>query len=142
MKRIMCLVIIVLACALPPCLAQSMGTMTEKGVSMNVKAAVAIFNPDGSSLRFVLLPFQPTAEEVAQLQKDETMWLLDQKTVDAKKWPAWCPYGSFQLSWFDKTSVGDTKKASILIYTYGIGKGGSNINLNKPGDTIPVTLTG
>lgn len=120
-----------------------MGTLTENGVSMEVKAAVAVFDSGEPSLRFVLLPFQPSAEEVAKLQAKDTLWLLDKATPDAKKWKNWCPYGYFELGWgFEKTAVGDAKKATVFVYGYGLGKQGSNLNINKFGDSVDVSLAG
>ena len=47
--------------------AQTMGTLTENSVSMDVKAAVAVLG-DGPALTVYSPPFQPTPEETAQLQ--------------------------------------------------------------------------
>lgn len=120
-----------------------MGTLTENGVAMEVKGAVAVFDSAEPSLRFVLLPFQPSAAEVAKLQAKDTMWLFDKPTPDAKKWKNWCPYAYFELGWgFEKTAVGDAKKATVYVYGNSIGKQGSNLNINQFGDKVDVALAG
>jgi hypothetical protein len=122
--------------------AQTMGTLTENGVSMDVKAAVAVFG-DGPALTVYLLPFQPTPDETAQLQAGETMWLLRKASPDVKKWKNGTPFGHFRLGWsMEKESVGDTKKATVYVYSYNVGVEGSNLNANKFGSDVPVTLTG
>jgi hypothetical protein len=122
--------------------AQTMGTLTENGVSMDVKAAVAVLG-DGPALTVYLLPFQPTPAETAQLQAGETMWLLQKASPDPKKWKNGSPFGSFKLGWsMEKESVGDTKKATVYVYSYNVGVEGSNLNANKFGSDVPVTLTG
>ena len=76
--------------------AQTLGTLTENGVAMDVKAAVAVLD-DGPALTFYLFPFQPTPEEIAKLQAGDTFWLLSKATPDAKKWKNGSPYGHFRL---------------------------------------------
>jgi len=122
--------------------AQTLGTLTENGVAMDVKAAVAVLD-DGPALTFYLFPFQPTPEEIAKLQAGDTFWLLSKATPDAKKWKNGSPYGHFRLGWaMEKESAGDPKKATVFVYSYNIGAEGSNLNANKFGNTVPVTLTG
>ncbi len=118
-----------------------MGSLTEDGVSMDVKAAVALLG-EGPSIAFYLLPFQPTAEEIAKLQADDSMWLLSKPSPDPKKWKNG-PYGRVKLGWsFEKESVGDAKKATFYLYTYSVGKEGSNMNINKFGEGVDVSLAG
>jgi hypothetical protein len=122
--------------------AQTMGTLTENGVSMDVKAAVAVLG-EGPALTLYLLPFQPTPDETAKLQAGDTFWLLGKASPDPKKWKNGSPYGSFKLGWsLEKESVGDTKKVSVYVYSYNVGVEGSNLNVNKFGSDVPVTLTG
>jgi hypothetical protein len=142
MKRILALSALVMAALAPAAQAQSMGTLTENGVSMEVKAAVALLDPEGPSLAFYLLPFQPTAEEVAKLQADDTLWLLSKPSPDPKKWKS-SPHGKFKLGWsFEKASVGDAKKATVYVYGYSVGSEGSNININKFGNDVDAALAG
>lgn len=143
MKRI--LLLSALAVAVPAALAhaQSMGTLTEDAVSMDVKAAVALLDPDGPSLTFYLLPFQPTAEEIAKLQAEDSMWLLGKPSPDPKKWKQGSPHGKFKLGWsFEKQSMGDPKKATVFIYSYSVGSQGSNLNVNKFGSDVNVAISG
>ena len=116
MKRMLFLLALVTAVSAGVARAQSMGTVTENGVAMDVKAAVALFDADGPSLTFYLLPFQPTADEIAKLQVEDSMWLLSKPSPDAKKWKS-SPHGKFKLGWsFEKASVGDAKKATVYVY--------------------------
>ena len=122
--------------------AQTMGTLTENGVSMDVKGAVAVLG-DGPALTVYLLPFQPTPEETAKLQAGDTFWLLSKASPDVKKWKNGTPFGHFRLGWaLEKEAVGDTKKATVYVYSYNVGVEGSNLNANKFGSDVPVTLTG
>jgi hypothetical protein len=142
MKRILPLLALVMGGSVAVARGQSMGTLTENGVSMDVKAAVALLDPAGPSLTFYLLPFQPTADEIAKLQAEDSMWLLSKPSPDLKKWPS-PPHGKLKLGWsFEKESVGDAKKATVFLYGYSVGSAGSNININKFGSDVDVTLTG
>ena len=141
MKRL-CLSILCLMAGAGVSGAQTMGTLTENGVSMDVKAAVAVL-ADGPALTVYLLPFQPTPEETAQLQAGETIWLLRKASPDVKKWKNGTPFGHFKLGWgMHPEAAGDTKKATVFVYSYSVGTEGSNLNANKFGSDVPVTLTG
>jgi hypothetical protein len=142
MRRTLALLALFMAVSAGVARAQSMGTVTENGVSMDVKEAVALLDADGPSLVFYLLPFQPTADEIAKLQAEDSMWLLGKPSPDPKKWKS-CPHGKFKLGWsFEKASVGDAKKATVYIYGYSVGAEGSNININKFGTDVDVSVTG
>jgi hypothetical protein len=141
MKRTLSLLLLVLLAPAAMVRAQSMGTLTENGVSMDVKAAVALFDDSGPSLTLYLLPFQPTADETAKLQAEDSLWLLSKESPDPKKWKN-CPHGKFKLGWsFEKESVGDAKKATVYVYGYSVGEQGSNININKFGTDTDVSVT-
>jgi hypothetical protein len=56
MKRILSLTLF-LTCFAAVSSAQSMGTLTENGVVMDVKAAVGVLESDGARLTLFLLPF-------------------------------------------------------------------------------------
>jgi hypothetical protein len=117
--------------------AQTMGTLTENSVSMDVKAAVAVLG-DGPALTVYLLPFQPTPEETAQLQAGETMWLLRKASPDVKKWKNGTPFGHFKLGWgMHPEAAGDTKKATVLVHSYSVGTEGSNPNATSSALTFP-----
>ena len=142
MKRTLSLTLLLLSVSAALARAQSMGTLTENGISMDVKAAVALYDDSGPSLTFYMLPFQPTADEIAKLQAEDSMWLLSKESPDPKKWKN-CPHGKFKLGWsFEKQSVGDGKKATVYVYGYSVGEQGSNININKFGSDTDVTVTG
>lgn len=122
--------------------AQSMGTLTENGVVMEVKGAVALLNADGPSLEFFLLPFQPTAAEVAKLQADDYFWVLDKPSPDTKKWKT-CPFGKFRLGWSGAgQSVGDAKKATVYVLGNGIASEGTATNINKLPAEVDASLVG
>ena len=143
MRRTLCLLLFVLGFSALSCFAQSFGTVTENGISMDVKGVVAVYDPKEPSIRFTLLPFVPTADEIAKIQTGDTMWLFDKATPDAKKWKDWCPYGWVEIGWpFEKTAVGDPKKATLYVYTNGVGKQGSNMNINKFGEKEDLALNG
>src|SRR5262245_25259840 len=141
MTRDLCLTVALLASATVSS-AQSTGTLTEKGVAMEVKAAVALFKADGPALEFFLLPFQPTAAEIAKLQADDYFWVLDKPSPDAKKWKT-CPFGKFRLSWSGAgPAVGDASKASIYVLGNGIVTEGTGTNINKLPGEVAAALVG
>jgi hypothetical protein len=142
MRRVLSLLALLMAGSVAVAGAQSMGALTENGVSMDVRAAVALLDAEGPSLTFYLLPFQPTADEIAKLQAEDGMWLLSKPSPDPKKWKS-CPHGKFKLGWsFEKASVGDAKKATVYLYGYSVGAEGSNINVNKFGSDVDVAVVG
>jgi hypothetical protein len=120
----------------------ALGKIVEKGVEMPVKSAVGIWDPKRPALTILLLPFDPTPEQIAAFQKDDyTMLLLDTKSPDPKKWPNNTPYGSLTLGWpFDKDKIGDTATATIALYSYNITPG-SNVNMNAFGSDPHGKLT-
>jgi hypothetical protein len=143
MKSVLALALSVLSCCAAPCAAQTMGTLSGNGVLMDIAGVVAVFDASRPSLRVVLLPFQPTADEIAKLQAGDVGWLDDKPSPDTKKWKNWCPYGWFQLSWaFQKQAVGDAKKATLFIYSNGLGSRGYSLNANQNGATVDVSLAG
>jgi hypothetical protein len=123
--------------------AQSMGTLTENGVAMDVKAAVALLDSQDAKLVFFLLPFQPTPAEVAKLQADDYFWVLDKPSPDPKKWKS-CPYGRLKLGWSNaKESVGDAKKASsFYIMGQDISAEGNATNVNKLPSEVEFSVVG
>jgi len=133
---------------------EGLGTLTENGVAMQVKAAVVVLDPGSpdtpvsggdpeASIQFTLLPYQPSADEVAKLQEGDLSWQMNKTTPDAKKWPTWVPYGQLTLNWDSRQDLGDVKKASSLnIYANGIGKEGNNSNGGVRAAAVPITLTG
>jgi len=144
--------------AAPPA-SQDFGALVHNGVEMRVKAAVAVWNPKEPSLKLTLLPYVPTAKEVAALQSGEAPLFLHsgKASPDPKKWPSWIPFAVCSLSWSgEKGSVGSFDKAGIHLYAFGIGKEGSNLNFNvgpgkyqgsitgavKPGSAIEVASKG
>jgi hypothetical protein len=141
MKRALCLALVVSASAAVAS-AQSLGTLTENGVAMDVKGAVALLKADGPALEFFLLPFQPTPAEVAKLQADDYFWVLDKPSPDAKKWKT-CPFGKFRLNWSGAgQAVGDAKKASVYVLGNGIVTEGTGTNVNKLPGEVDASLVG
>jgi hypothetical protein len=138
-KRVLCLLVSVLACSAAFARAQSMGTLTDNGVSLEVKNVVAVLD-DAPSLVFYLLPFQPTADEVGKLQAGDILfWMSDKPSPDPKKWKT-CPHGSFKLSWsFAKQSIGDPKKAFVFVASSAEGNA---VTASRGPGEVPVSLTG
>jgi hypothetical protein len=142
MKQISIFVLAMCAAVLP-CMAQSFGTITENGVAMEVKSATVLFDVSEPKLRVVLLPFEPTAEELAKLQSGDTGWILSKESPDPKKWPDRCPQSYMELSWkTEKSTVGDPKTAYFYLFSYGIGPKLISLNVNDFGKNINMTLTG
>lgn len=126
----------------PPASAQATGTLTHNGTVMPVKAAVAVWDAKRPALKVHFLPFVPSAQETAALQKNDTFWLLDKPGSDPKKWPA-SPHGSITLNWsFDPKSAGNLAKAWADVYAFGIGKPNSNLNSSLTEGELKGTLTG
>ena len=122
--------------------AQVSGTLTHDGTPMPVKAAVAVWDAKRPALKIHFLPFVPTAQETAALQKNDTFWLLEKPGPDPKKWPA-TPHGSITLSWtFDPKSAGTLAKAWADVYAFGIGRPNSNLNSSLTEGELKGTLTG
>jgi hypothetical protein len=122
--------------------AQASGTWTHNGTAMPVKAAVAIWDAKRPALKVHFLPFEPSAQETAALQKNDTFWLLDKPGSDPKKWPA-TPHGSITLSWtFDPKSAGTLAKAWADVYAFGIARPNSNLNSSLTEGELKGTLTG
>lgn len=143
MRRTLALLTLVLASSAARSSAQSMGTLTENGVSMDVKAAVGLLDSEGPELVVFLLPFQPTPAETAKLQADDYFWVLDKPSPDPKKWKT-CPYGRLKLGWNGaKQSLGDFKKAtSFFISSNGISAEGNANNINKLPSQVNVAIVG
>lgn len=143
MKRILSVLAACLACGAISSAAESMGTLTENGVSMEVKGVVALFDAKQPSLRFVLLPFAPTTEDIAKLQAKDPFWATGFKSPDTRKWADWCPYGWVELSWsLEKGSVGDAKKATVYVHSVGVKAPGSNLNASRAGSNMNLALVG
>lgn len=139
MRRILFLTL-ALTCYATVTSAQSMGTLAENGIVMEVKAAVGVL--DNGRLTLFLLPFQPTTAEIAKLQTDDSLWILDKPTPDAKKWKS-TPFGRFRLDWRgNPQALGNAKQAGFYIATQGIVKEGTASNINKLPGEVDVTLVG
>jgi len=141
MTRVLCLTLALVGFAALSS-AQSAGTLTDNGVVMEVKAAVALLKADGPSLEFFLLPFQPTATEIAKLQADDYLWVIGKPSPDAKKWKM-CPFGKFRLGWSGANeSVGDAKKATVYVLANGVVSDGTGTNVNKLPGEVDASLVG
>jgi hypothetical protein len=111
------LAVTLLALAGAPASAQTTGTLTHDGVTMPVKAAVAVLAKN-SGLRVYVLPFAPTAAETALLQKESTLFLMEKKSA----------YGSFWLKWFGEGDTGKMDKVSVSLTGNDISKPGSTLS--------------
>jgi hypothetical protein len=138
---------------------QDLGALIHNGVEMKVHAVVAVWNPGEAGLKLTLLPYVPTAKEIAALQSGEAPIFIHsgKASPDPKKWPSWIPFAVCSLSWSgEKSGVGDFDKAGVHLYAFGIGKEGSNLNFSvepgkyqgsiagaiKPGGAIEVASKG
>jgi hypothetical protein len=93
-----------LALSAAPAFAQGSGTVTHKGVSMPVTHAVAVWWDDPmcpvtKCLQVYLLPFAPSAQETALMQKGYPTFFLSRPGPDPKKWPKQSPYALMELNW-------------------------------------------
>jgi hypothetical protein len=130
MKRALCLSTVVVMAMAAVASAQSMGTLTVNGASMEVKGVVAVLgdNPAATSVTIYLLSSAPTAAQIAKLQAGDRMWLVD-------------PFGRYTLYW--KEAVGSAKKATIIIQTDDLGmKGTGTVMFRTSGSEVDVSLTG
>jgi hypothetical protein len=117
-----------------------MGTLTENGIAMEVKAAVGVL--DNGRLTLFLLPFQPTAAEIAKLQADDNLWILGKPTPDAKKWKH-TPYGTLRLDWRGTPpAIGNGKMATVQIAAQSVVAEGTGTTINKLPGEVDVTLVG
>jgi hypothetical protein len=102
----------ILAALAAPASAQTTGTLTQDGVAMPVKAAVAVLDPKGKEVKIHLLPFVPTAEETAMLQKDNELFLLKKGA-----------HASVTITWtFEPEAIGQMDKAWASFRGHGISK--------------------
>lgn len=123
--------------------AQATGTVTHNGKTMTVKATVGVWDAKRSTLKLWLLPYTPTAEEIAQIQKGQTMWMLQKKSVDPKTWPGASPHAWVALNWnYSQEAVGTLAKAWGEVYAFGIGADNSNLNFSHLAGEIKGTLSG
>ena len=117
-----------------------MGTLTENGIVMDVKAAVGVL--DDGRLTVFLLPFQPTAAEIAKLQTDDSLWVPEKPTPDAKKWKT-TPFGKFRLDWRGRPqAMGDGKTAGVYILSNGVAGEGRGSNISRLPGEIDATVVG
>jgi len=122
--------------------AQTGGTLTHNGTPMAVRGVVAVWDAKRPALKIHLLPFVPSAQETAALQRNDTMWLLKKPSIDPGRWPA-NPHGSITLNWsFDPQSAGTLGKAWADVYSFGIGAPNSNLNFSLTEGELKGTLAG
>ena len=109
---------------------------------MDVKAAAGVLESDGARLTLFLLPFQPTPAEIAKLQTDDSLWILDKPSPDPKKWKT-TPFGKFRLDWrHAPQSAGDGKKASVYVLSNGVAAENTSLNISKLPGEIDAALIG
>lgn len=134
--------LLVLALSSAAASAQVAGTLTHNGTPVAVKGVVAVWDAKRPALKVHLLPFVPSAQETAALQKNDSFWLLDKPSSDPGKWPA-SPHGSITVNWsFDPKSAGNLAKAWADVYAFGIGRPNSNLNFSLTEGELKGTLTG
>ncbi len=105
------LAVAVLALGAGHAAAQTTGTITQAGVVMPVKSALAVLAADGVTVSYYLLPFVPTSAEVTALRQGKTETLLDRPSGD-KKWPRSTPYVELELTWgHDPAGLGKLDQA-------------------------------
>jgi hypothetical protein len=106
----------VLALAGASASAQTTGTLTHNGVTMPVKAAVALLDSSGTDLNIYLMPFVPSAAETALLQKEGQAFLMQKQG----------PYGRLWLSWYDAADAADAGRMEKMTATL------TGENISKP----------
>lgn len=139
--------------------AAEIGSIIHDSIEMNVTSAVAVWNEEKRQLSIVLLPFEPTEDEIELIRKGRES-RIEHELVDPSRWPGWNPRGSISVSWYDPETIGDFGQSMVLIYAFGIGAQNANMNLNylmafvedeitgsltgdlKPGSTIHLTTSG
>src|SRR4029453_697237 len=106
-------------------------------------AAVAVWDAQKPVLKLWLLPYVPTAAEIAKIQKNDTMWMLQKPSVDSKKWPDASPHPwvALNLSFAPETG-GTLAKAWGDVYAFGIGASNSNLNFSHLEGEIKGPLSG
>jgi hypothetical protein len=117
--------------------ATSLGTLTNRGRTMNVSNVLVVLNQEKPELTFYLLSAEPTPKEVAKARSadNETGVMFGDGPLDS---------GLFQLDWYrDPHSFADPSKANVWIYSF-IGPGGQKNQVQDmmPGRSVEVTLTG
>jgi hypothetical protein len=101
--------------------AQTTGTITQNGVAMPVKSALAVLAKDNVTVSLFLLPFTPTRDEVTMLRQKKTEKLLSRPSGDAR-WPKHTPYVELELTWgHNPSKVGALDQAFFpKLHGYGI----------------------
>lgn len=112
------------------------GTVTHAGQTMQVVAAVAVWDASKPGLKLTLLPFTPSAAEVERIRKDEAFFAVVEHAKQAgKNLNAQTPYATLSIEWpFEKEAVGDMGSAFCHLYIGFLKDGGSNMNLSFPAD--------
>jgi hypothetical protein len=134
--------------------AQTTGTVTQNGVAMPVKSALAVLAKDNVTVSLFLLPFTPTRDEVTMLRQKKTEKLLSRPSGDAR-WPKHTPYVELELTWgHNPSKVGALDQAFFpKLHGYGITDeqfivkvpGSGTASLEGPikdGATLTATATG
>jgi len=121
--------------------AQTSGTITQDGVSMPVKSALAVLRKDGLTVSYLLLSFVPTPDEVTSLRKGKTEMLLN-RPGDPKKWPRSTPYVEVTMTWMhNPAGIGKLDQAFFPnLHGYSIAAGQFVSEL--PGKKGTATLEG
>jgi hypothetical protein len=118
-----------------------MGSVSDNGTGMDVKATVIRWDAEGRRLKFWLLPFVPTPAEIAKLQANDPSVLQTKQSPDPKKW-AKCPFVQFELLWDDNPSVGTAQKVHVLLDTDNLARPGSHVGGTVPASAAALTFTG
>ena len=134
--------------------AQTSGTITQAGVAMPVKSALAVLAPDGVTVSYFLLSYAPTPDEVTTLRQGKTETLLNRPSGDTK-WPGSTPYVELELTWgHNPSKLGDLDQAFFpKLHGYSLtsdqfitkipGNGTATLEGQvKAGATLTVTASG
>lgn len=131
------------------------GTISEQDQTMPVRGAVAVLDAEARQIRFTLLPFTPTPEEVISIRKDrwiEVSFERDEYVVEG--FPERIPRAELTLSWDEDEGL---TEGSAHLFLNNFGRVNSNANLNwgiakehaltvetglEPGGLITLTTTG
>ena len=99
---------------------------------MAIRSVIAVLDPDATSLRFELLPFEPSLEDVERCLENQTFFMtIQQDSPDPKTFPGRVPYATYALNWFgDTAEFGNVDASFNAVHAHFIAGEGSNLSLN------------
>lgn len=148
MKMVSLASVSLLAFAAASASAQTTGTVSHKGVSMPVTHVVAVawddsICPLNRCLQLHLLPFAPTAQETAEIQKGHPTFFFSRPGPDPKKWPKQSPHAMLEFNWkHAQDGVGRFDTADITVSVGSIAGENDHNNFTRFAGALKGTITG